>query len=139
MSPDWTPAAQLSGLNFVVRRVCELVLGRERGLAVVREELQRRYEQLRSDPLVRCRFGASSFVGDEFVFAHCLDVRTALTREAAAELAAVASRLASLFEKLPTGVRELVLLDWAEQRVLWTVASGRVPHYLQHCLVASTE
>jgi hypothetical protein len=115
--------------------VCELVLGRDRGTEYVRKELTERYEQLRSDRLVRCRLdGSDRAEGDEFAAAYCANVRTALTREAAAELTAAASRLKSLFEKLPRGVRELVLLDWAEQRVLWTVKSELVPAYLRHCM-----
>jgi hypothetical protein len=129
VSPDWTPAAQLSGLNFAVRRVCALVLGAERGVAFVRAELTRRYEQLKSDPLVKCQFDAAPVLSAE----HCIDEKTALTREAISELAAVASRVASLFAKLPAGVRELVLLDWAEQRILWTVRAAQVPSYLQNC------
>jgi hypothetical protein len=128
VSPDWTPAAQLSALNFAIRKVCSLVLGAD--VAFVREQLVRRYEQLRSDPLVKCQFDAAPVLSAE----HCIDERTALTKEAISELSAVASRLASLFAKLPAGVRELVLLDWVEQRILWTVRSAQVLSYLRNCL-----
>jgi hypothetical protein len=131
VSPDWTPAAQLSALNFAIRAVCALVVGAERGgVAYVKEELTRRYEQLKSDPLVKCQFDASPVLRAE----HCIDERTALTHEAISELSAMASRLASLFAKLPAGVRELVLLDWVEQRILWTVKAAQVPSYLRNCL-----
>ncbi len=133
ISNDWSVAAKLSALNYVLRKTCSLVLEKEGGVEWVRKELLSRYSRLRDDSLLNCKWSESGMSGAEFAAHYCVDARMALTDEVHRELETSAERLAALFERLPKGVRELALADWAEERTLWAVRLEHMKEYLRKC------
>jgi hypothetical protein len=129
ISNDWLDVVQLSAVHHILRNVVARVFD----LKKFSKRLEARFElSFQDTETLSCETPLTKGALDEdFSAYYCTSL--SLDKVSKMELSIVVDRLVGLFEKLPVGTREILLMDWVETRILWAVEPALITKYLRNC------
>ena len=135
---DWLDVVQLAALNYVIHKVVSKVY-HPKTVQDFAKVLIRRFTMLPGDrKAAQCDPAVANVELDsDFKSYYCVsgvggEPSLENSRKSHIELAIV--RLVNMFNRIQPGVRELLLVDWVELRILMGVQSKFVAKYVANCL-----